>query len=135
MTERLNLMRCSDTKEECFGLDIDLFQALDPSRGPILSINLEDILWGEADGDYSAVEAYEGMCIFNVPLRGVLEEYMKTHLDFDDGVGPENDEVVSILREYADKLEEALRLHRGNYIPSLPPIGGEPIEVSAAEPA
>jgi len=71
-------------------------------RGPLLWINLEKILFYDADEDY------EGAGIFTIPLSVVFEDALVDFLDFDGGEGEENDKVIRLLREYTDKFESKL---------------------------
>lgn len=93
----MTIAKCTEGGEGIV-IDIDLCSGFDD--GPYLGFSLPF-------GYFAHVPEYDGEGVFTVDLRDVLEEELNNHIEFD--FGESTHKTVSILREYADKLEASAK--------------------------
>ena len=93
----MTIAKCTEGGEG-IAINIDLCSGFD--NGPYLGF----LLPVEC---YAYVPGYDGDGCFSVDLRDLLEEELNNHIAFD--WGEDTHKTVSILREYADKLEASAK--------------------------
>jgi hypothetical protein len=92
---------CDERGREYF--DVDIFDYGDGS-GPMISMNVPCLFRGEDGGEYNS----QG--VVHAPIRQVLEDYMKS-VEKDGGCCGD---FASWLRDYADRLDAALKKRNAN---------------------
>jgi hypothetical protein len=92
--------KCSEGRFSTPGIEVRLNEESDTTKiGPHISLKLPYELWAED---------YEGEGLFIVELKDVLEDFLKNY--WYDSHGDDTQSTIDMLRHYADKLEENIKL-------------------------
>lgn len=89
------IAKCAEDSEHQPEIHVELESGWYGDEDPLISFQLPDDCFPEPD--------YDGMGVFNIDLKDLLEDALSQHIAND--LGESTHKMTKLLREYADKLD------------------------------